>query len=164
MTPEREAALTREAAKAAKKAAQEAELMQSNPESENSIESTLSDGWAPRHECKEVPLPPGIRSFQRWGDTICVLPKVRSLDLTFRQIVMKSFEDRELRKYLSMLTSRFDTERARATEIHKGRLQFVHEISSPAVDLCLYLAACGYHEAIEERQGTTRGYTRKFRE
>ena len=133
--------------RAAKHAAQLAEMEQfdfeldePDLESDHSCESTLSDGWAPKHTCKELPLPAGIRSYQRWGDTICSLPKVRSLDLTFRQIVLKNFEDRELRKYLSWLTSKFDTEKIRATEVHKGRLQYVHEISTPAVDLCLYMA------------------------
>ena len=87
-----------------------------------------------------VDLPEGISSFRQWGSTVCVLPKVSKLRLNYRELVTKSYQDDDLRKYLTnfILT-------------HQGNSEKVH-------DLKRYLIAIRYngsHEVIRYGGGTS---------
>ena len=49
---------------------------QSESESE-SITSCRSDGWAPSHVDKAMPVPGGLPGFVRWSQTLVAMPKFR---------------------------------------------------------------------------------------
>ena len=48
----------------------------------------------------DAQLPPGVPSVQRWGQTLCVLPKVKSLRASYEELVTMARASDEMRNYL----------------------------------------------------------------
>ena len=46
-------------------------------------------------------LPDGVSSLDRWGDTLCVLPKVASKKASYKDLVAEAYEDPEMMGYLT---------------------------------------------------------------
>ena len=53
-------------------------------------------------------LPPGVSSVQRWGQTLCVLPKVKSLRASYEELVTMARTSDEMRNYLEKYVMTFN--------------------------------------------------------
>eukprot|EP00435_Cladocopium_sp_Y103_P019970 s3134_g4.t2 len=74
---------------------------------------------------KAVSLPPGVESIERWGKTICTLPKMAARRCTYSKLVEEAHSNVETREYLAWVKN----------NSHK---------SAKAADLKSYMGACGY--------------------
>ena len=69
------------------------------------VNNPQTDGYIPSdyEPVGPVDQPEGISSFRQWGSTVCVLPKGSQLRLNYRELVNKSYQDDDLRKYFTNL-------------------------------------------------------------
>ena len=56
----------------------------------------------------DAQLPPGVSSVQRWGQTLCVLPKVKSLRASYEELVTMARTSDEMRNYLEKYVMTFN--------------------------------------------------------
>ena len=56
----------------------------------------------------DAQLPPGVPSVQRWGQTLCVLPKVKSLRASYEELVTMARTSDEMRNYLEKYVMTFN--------------------------------------------------------
>ena len=73
-----------------------------------SIPATRQLPMAPKRNPAVVPgvdLPEGIRDVDHWGSILCVLPKVKSADKTYCEMVQDAQKDVEVHNYLCWIFS-----------------------------------------------------------
>ena len=74
---------------------------------------------------KGIELPPGVESVERWGKTICTLPKVAARRVTYVDLVKEAESNEDIKGYLAWIKANG----------HR---------SVKAADLKDYMAACNY--------------------
>ena len=97
---------------------------------QDEVESTPLAGYAassnlPTVTVRGALLPPGVSDVSTWSRTVCTLPKVEKMELTYAELVDKSKTDSDLFRYLRWVQSN-------------------GPVSGKVKDLADYLQASGY--------------------
>ena len=140
------------------------EEWRSDSESE-SITSCRSDGWAPAHVNKAMPVPDGLPGFVRWSATLLTMPRFRECRYTFKECCLRAFKDEQMPQYLKFISSRYGSDELTEVVVKDGRRQYKHPIQCQARDLACYLKACNFHEELDAYKGSGKdgGYKRQFK-
>ena len=72
---------------------------------------------APAAAAGNVQLPTGVNSVTQWGNTLCVLPKVAALKLSYSELVLRAVEDKEVRSYLDNFVRKYQGTSARVKDL-----------------------------------------------
>ena len=72
---------------------------------------------APAAVAGNVQLPAGVNSVTQWGNTLCVLPKVAALKLSYSELVLRAVEDKEVRSYLDNFVRKYQGTSARVKDL-----------------------------------------------
>ena len=125
-----------------------------NPESEDDVDGSgefdlvqppvLQGGTSSKKARHDVNLPEGIPSLAKWGDTLCTLPKVAALQLSYSELADRADHDPNIMGYIEAFVLKY-----RGT-------------SAKVLDLRRYLEATRYSTGCIYYEGT--GEVRKFKE
>ena len=96
--------------------------------------------------------PDGVPLVQ-WGKSVCKMPKVRNLGLTYEELISRAKWDDDVHGYLSWIKSTYGT----------GGTGIIPEKITAAVDLALYMEAIQWKSASDQKSSKM-GFTRSFKD
>ena len=96
--------------------------------------------------------PDGVPLMQ-WGKSVCKMPKVRNLGLTYEELISRAKWDDDVHGYLSWIKSTYGT----------GGTGIIPEKITAAVDLALYMEAIQWKSASDQKSSKM-GFTRSFKD
>ena len=103
-----------------------------------------------------IPLPEGINTVEKWGQTICRMDKVKAEGLTYDQMIMtartNSKKGEDMRQYLQFILSKYDIGGKVPSKITK------------AVDFAMYLEKVKWKKPDFEGLADKYGFTRELRD
>ena len=103
-----------------------------------------------------VPLPEGISTVEKWGQTICRMDKVKAESLTYDQMIMtartNSKKGEDMRQYLQFILSKYGTGGKVPSKIAK------------AVDFAMYLEKVKWKKPDFEALAEKYGFSRELRD
>ena len=70
-------------------------------------------------EPKGVDLPTGVDSLSKWGSTVCQLPKLASLNLSYSEIIDRARHDKEVKSYVETFVLRYQGTSARVHDLKR---------------------------------------------
>ena len=92
-------------------------------------------------------------TFSLWGNSVCQMPKVAELKLSYLELIQLASTDTEIKEYLMWVKNRYGTEN---TGNAKGKI-------TPAVDLAMFLEAVDWNgDSMVEKGSMT--FSRKLRD
>lgn len=81
---------------------------------------------------------PQATSFAQWAETVCSLPKIQQLQITYSELVQRAATDPELANYLKRILSNHGS---KSSEAKKQKV-------TPAADLAAFLEAAAWTPAV----------------
>lgn len=116
--------------------------------------SAVSPQYGPTSESvkyanPKIPLPPGF-TLEQWGQVMCSMPKVKALNMCYRELVQLAEQDDEIAQYLHWCKTSHGT---RGSGVLKGNL-------TPSSDLAMYLEATGWESSFPTKSG---GFKRELK-
>ena len=86
---------------------------------------------------KKIKIPEEGMTFEQWGHTVCVMDKVKTLELNYVGLINYAKSEGEIERYLGWIVNTYGT---KGTGEVKGKI-------TRAVDLALFLEASGWRAA-----------------
>ena len=102
--------------------------------------------YKPKTSPEGVPL-------AQWGKNVCRMPKVKSLGLSYDELISLAKSDEDIHHYISWIKATYGT---------GGRGEIPEKITA-AVDLALYLEAVNWHDRHAPRSSRI-GFVRSFKD
>ena len=112
-------------------------------------------GASPKHAAKPNMVkesPDGVPLAQ-WGKNVCKMPKVKSLGLTYDELISRAKWDEDIHGYLSWIKSTYGT----------GETGAAPEKITAAVDLALYMEAINW-KGPKDQKSSKLGFTRTYKD
>jgi hypothetical protein len=105
------------------------------------------------HVHRHINPPEKNMTFSLWGNSVCQMPKVAELKLSYLELIQLASTDTEIKEYLMWVKNRYGTEN---TGNPKGKI-------TPAVDLAMFLEAVDWNgDSMVEKGSMT--FSRKLKD
>ena len=112
-------------------------------------------GASPMHAAKpnKVKESPDGVPLAQWGKNVCKMPKVKSLGLTYDELISRAKWDEDIHGYLSWIKTTYGT----------GETGAAPEKITAAVDLALYMEAINW-KGPKDQKSSKLGFTRTYKD